>query len=44
MQEILLEVSLLLSIDKKLVENIMRIQKLAIIKLKDCLQDLLNKI
>ncbi len=46
MQEILLEILLLLLLSKNrtISNNILYIQKFAIVKLKDCLQNLLNKI
>jgi hypothetical protein len=44
MQKILLETLLLLSKDRLDSNNILRVQKSTIVKSKDCLQDLLNKI
>jgi hypothetical protein len=44
MQKILSKFLLLLSKNKLDFNNILRVQKFIIVKLKNCLQDLLNKI
>ncbi len=40
----ILSLLLLLSKNKELLNNILRVQEFAIVKLKNCLQNLLNKI